>query len=427
MATLFKQPGSDNWWIRYSIGGKQVRKSTGTDDEGKAQLQLREVELVLVQRAETGTVSQKLARAIESETIRPIAVEVILESRRKHVAERTRELYLSRDKRFVDWLRHNFPHATNASQLDRNMLRSFLDHVADRFNARTHNGYLRRLRSVFRSAVRDGFALQDPTVGIPTLPESPSVRRPFTETELRDLFVSLSGHVRLLATIGLYAGAMRLSDIVCLTWSNVDFQNRVIRWRMSKRRGKHMEIAIHPRLLDELQSAYELRSTELPTTHGTLSPHIDARVKSLGGPVFPTFYKSHHRASEAFRKALVRASLRKDNRSDINRRYVKRRREKRQAAKTGAEYTPEQPVRLHKSEIDFHSLRYNFVSILKQQGCPEAIARSIMGHSSVEVNAIYTHIDADSERKWVSSLPNVLDRSNPPADVIQQSPDRAVR
>ena len=60
------------------------------------------------------------------------------------------------------------------------------------------------------------------------------------------------------------------------------------------------------------------------------------------------------------------------------------------------------------SELDFHSLRYNFVSILKNQGCPEAIARSIMGHASAEVSAIYTHIDAESERKWVTSLPDVV-------------------
>ena len=45
-----------------------------------------------------------------------------------------------------------------------------------------------------------------------------------------------------------------------------------------------------------------------------------------------------------------------------------------------------------------NDLRYNFVSILKSNGCPEAIARSIMGHASVEVSAIYTQIDAESEK-----------------------------
>ena len=77
--------------------------------------------------------------------------------------------------------------------------------------------------------------------------------------------------------------------------------------------------------------------------------------------------------------------------------------------KRGKEYVPDTTWTRPKDELDFHSLRYNFVSILKKQGCPEAIARSIMGHSSIEVSAIYTYIDAESERKWVTSLPDIVD------------------
>ena len=78
------------------------------------------------------------------------------------------------------------------------------------------------------------------------------------------------------------------------------------------------------------------------------------------------------------------------------------------AEEKGREYVSS-PAKRRKDELDFHSLRYNFVSILKKEGCPEAIARSIMGHSSIEVNAIYTQIDAESEKKWVTSMPSVAD------------------
>lgn len=177
-----------------------------------------------------------------------------------------------------------------------------------------------------------------------------------------------------------------MSDITSLIWSNIDLKRDVIRWRMSKRHGKPMEIAIHPRLKQEL-----LRMTD----------------RKSDKPVLPDFYKNTGRASEFFRQAIVIAGLKKDNRPAINRRHTEMLKAKAKAEEEGKQYTPE-PVKRQKAELDFHSLRYNFVSILKSNGCPEAIARSIMGHASVEVSAIYTQIDAESERKWVTSLPDVL-------------------
>lgn len=386
MASLYKQPGSGKWWIRYTKDGKQIRKSTSTTDEDKALLQLREIELLLGQRNITGTVSQKLARAIQSETIQPVALAAVFENRRKHVAKKTQALYRSRDGRFLDWMNRICPDVSMISEVDRSMVKAFLDEVADEATPRTHNGYLRRLRTVFSSAVRDGFAVEDPTAGIDFLHANDSSRRPFTEDELERLFETLTGELRLLTMVGLHAAAMRLHDIVSLTWSNIDLNKGVIRWRMSKRRGKWMEIAIHPRLKKELTKV---------------------KIRRPKTPVFPAFYNNVNKTSEAFRQGLVKAGLKKDNRPEINRRYEQKKRERAKAEQEGRDYISK-PAKRRKDELDFHSLRYNFVSILKSQGCPEAIARSIMGHSSAEVSAIYTHIDDASERKWVTSLPDVV-------------------
>jgi len=387
MATLFRQSGSAHWWIRYSKDGKQVRKSTGTSDRDEAQTQLHEVEVLLDQRKKNGTVSQHLAQVIQAEAIHPIPAAEVFKKRREHIAETTKSLYLSRDTRFLTWLARNHPQVNLISDVDRSMVSAFLAEVADLQEPRTHNGYLRRLRTVFTSAVRDGYALQDPTAGIPFLQEHESPRRPFTEEELKRLFGATSGDVNLLATMGLYAGALRLSDIINLTWGAIDIGAGTIRWRMHKRRGKHMEIAIHPSLGRELAAQRTHRPSE---------------------PLFHTFHGHRHRASEAFRKALVAAKLKKDTRPDNNRRYRRRKHDRAVCEREQREYVPEVAHARPKDELDFHSLRYNFVSILKKQGCPEAIARSIMGHSSVEVSAIYTHIDDESERKWVTSLPDVL-------------------
>lgn len=385
MATLFKQKGSDKWWIRYSRNGKQVRKSTGTINEDEARLQLREVELTLEQKSVSGTVSQDLINSIQKESIRPTPIRTVFANRLKHVGPNTAGSYKARDGIFIAWLNEHYPEAELISDITRPMIKAFLDMISDHHQSRTHNGYLRRLRSVFRSAVKDGLCSNDPTVGVERLPEHESNRRAYTEDELRDLFAAAYGEILLLTTLGLYAGAMRMGDIIALKWSNIDLENESIRWRMSKRRGKPMEIAMHPRLKKEL---------------------LKIRSEDRTGPVLPSFHGNRHRASEHFRQLMVKAGLKEDTRPDIHRRYMKRRREREKAEAEGKEYKPE-PIIRNKHELDFHSLRYNFVSILKSNGCPEAIARSIMGHASAEVNAIYTQIDSESERKWVASLPDV--------------------
>jgi len=388
MATLYQRAGSDNWWIRYSKDGKQIRKSAGTSERNKAELQLREVELLLGQHKENGTVSQKLAEAIQAEALHPAGLVAVFEDRMKRVAPGTQRINRAKMNRFLGWLGEHYPEVTMVSEVTRTMMREFTSELADLQKERTHNGYLRYIRTVFNSAVKDGYILTNPTAGIDFIPEQPSPRRPYTDEELERLFSVLTGDVRALTTIGLYAGAMRLGDIVNLKWRDIDLKSGVIRWRMSKRRGKHMEIAIHPRLEIELKKH---KKTQAPDD-----------------PVFPWFHGRRYRASEAFRKALVVAGLIKDTRPDNNRRYKRRRKERAACKAGGRQYVSDIALLRPKNELDFHSLRYNFVSILKNRGCPEAIARAIMGHSSIEVSAIYTHIDADSERKWVTSLPDVV-------------------
>ena len=389
MATLYKQPGSENWFIRYTDKeGKQVRKATHTAEKDKAMIQLREAELSLDHLRSTGTVSQELIKAIQRKAIRPTPIQSVFQGRLKHVGPKTRNLYESRDKIFLSWLARHAPRVSFISDITHDMIMTFMGEIAEKHSARTFNGYLRRLRSVFRAAVKDGLAGEEPTVGIEFMPEIESTRRAYTEDELRKLFDVVTGEVRLLTMLGLYAGAMRLSDIIALTWANIDLKNDIIRWRMSKRHGKPMQIAMHPRLKHEL---------------------LQVGDRKADGLVLPSFQKKIYRASEFFRQALVTAGLKTDNRPTINRRHAAKLKAKAKAEQQGKVYVPE-TVKRSKAELDFHSLRYNFVSILKTQGCPEAVARSIMGHASAEVSAIYTQIDPESERKWVTSLPDVAER-----------------
>jgi hypothetical protein len=61
MAWLYKQDGSDNWWIGYRVNGKQVRRSTKTSDRKAAERQLAKLESVAQAHA-AGALTQEFIR-----------------------------------------------------------------------------------------------------------------------------------------------------------------------------------------------------------------------------------------------------------------------------------------------------------------------------------------------------------------------------
>ena len=60
-----------------------------------------------------------------------------------------------------------------------------------------------------------------------------------------------------------------------------------------------------------------------------------------------------------------------------------------------------------RSEVTFHSLRHTAISLLKNAGVSEAVARDIIGHESAAISRHYTHIDESSKREALSKLPDV--------------------
>jgi integrase len=60
------------------------------------------------------------------------------------------------------------------------------------------------------------------------------------------------------------------------------------------------------------------------------------------------------------------------------------------------------------SPLSFHSLRHTFVSTLKASGAPQMVARELAGHSSDQVNELYTHTPPELLRKSLKRLPEVF-------------------
>jgi integrase len=55
--------------------------------------------------------------------------------------------------------------------------------------------------------------------------------------------------------------------------------------------------------------------------------------------------------------------------------------------------------------LTFHSLRHTTVSLLKDANIPQATVQELVGHSSAEISALYTHVGRESLERAAASLP----------------------
>ena len=64
------------------------------------------------------------------------------------------------------------------------------------------------------------------------------------------------------------------------------------------------------------------------------------------------------------------------------------------------------------SKLSFHSLRHGFNSAMANQGVAQEIRQKLIGHSSPEMNKVYTHHELETLRDAVKVIPS-LELPNP--------------
>ena len=57
--------------------------------------------------------------------------------------------------------------------------------------------------------------------------------------------------------------------------------------------------------------------------------------------------------------------------------------------------------------LSFHSLRHSFNSILANAGVPQELRMKLTGHSSADMNAIYSHHQLATIRAAIDHLPRI--------------------
>ena len=253
----------------------------------------------------------------------------------------------------------------------------FRDDQAKRVARSTTNGLLKIVRIIFAAAEADGAVQRNEARYVKGLKtqnvESP--RRAFTLPELKSVLAECDDEWRSIVLFGFYTG-LRLSDVAELTWQNLYLNQSELRIVTGKR-GRQVVIPLALPLLQHIET--------LPAGDDPKQP---VHERSFG---ILTRHKYSGALSNQFHKILANAGL------------VKARSHKAPKGKEGK--GTGRASRRTVSEISFHCLRHTNVSLLKNAGVSDAIAQDLVGHDSVEVSRLYTHIDDKAKRDAVNMLP----------------------
>jgi integrase len=256
------------------------------------------------------------------------------------------------------------------SEINRNDLVNFRNARASKVSASTVNHDLVAVRQLFRAARRDKIIQDDPTEFLENIytgrKKEGNGRRAFTIPEIQSLLTvakDIAPEWVSLIKLGIYTGG-RLGDIALLQWRNVDLVREEIRY-VSQKVGKHICVPIVGALKSHLLG---LKTSDIPGDY--LHPIAAGWVTSRGRSA---------RLSQEFADLLVEAGLRDPK------------------LKVKGQRT--------KNPLSFHCLRHTTVSLLKDAGVPQAVVEELVGHSSVEISALYTHVGQEALMKAGSALP----------------------
>src|SRR4030095_5857571 len=235
------------------------------------------------------------------------------------------------------------------------------------------------LRMVFKTAKEDGkYHDENPASGVKVAKlRDTARRRGFTIPEIKRVLKIANVEWRSLIYFGLYTG-QRLGDLARLTWQNVDLDRDEIRF-VSRKTGRTMIIPIAPPLRAQIEN---LPAGDDP--HQPLHPRAFASAETQGRT---------NPLSRQFRELLADAGLATPK------------------AHRTTEAAPGRDGPRELSQISFHSLRHTATSLMKNAGINASVVMDIIGHESEAIPAHYTHIDEETKRAALNSLPDLKIKS----------------
>jgi integrase len=380
MASVWKRSDSKYWIACYrDERGRQRRASTKETDRNRALLIAAEYERASRSRRTMRQLKATLERlheelcgeSLPKKTLRAYAAEW-LAAKKPEIDTRTYDSYSSQLAQLFAYLgpKTNGP-ITDITKAD---LVAYRNHLSATLSSTTTNNHLALVKMLFKGARRDGVCLDNPAefIGPVRASGKPDNKHPFTLGELQAVLSIADPEWRSLVLFGLYTG-QRLSDLVRLTWSNLDLNRDEVRLVTSKT-GRRMIIPMAPALRSHIESLPAGEDPQAP-----LHPNTFAILSRTG---------STSTLSNAFSELLIQAGLRaKQPRKSHHSR--------------GIGHSGQRKI----NALSFHSLRRTATTLLHEAGVPSTVAQALIGHDSEEVHSGYITVGREALRNAVHKFP----------------------
>jgi integrase len=379
MASVIRQPQTRFWIATFRDGqGRQHRRSTKETIKTRALEVARQYERVAKARGNRQLVKETFVnfyREHYGEDLSFASVRAYFESwlagRKAETSWSSYDRYARCVRRFLEFLGEDA--GKDLTELSRLEITKFRDQRLGKTSVSSANLELKIIRMVCRAARLEGYLWQDPAEGIKSIKtRSLTVRRAFSLDELRAILAVADVEWQSLIKFGLYTG-QRLSDLVTLTWSQIDLDRDEIKL-ITRKTGKSLLIPIAAPLREHL-----LAKANSDNPRSPVHPRSYAIIHNQRGRVATL--------SNQFSEILIAAGLRPPRTH--------------QAQGIGRE------GKRTMMDLSFHSLRHTSVSLLKDAGIPDAVVMALVGHESAAMSQRYTHVGKESLAKATATFPEL--------------------
>jgi integrase len=259
MSSIWRHPESRYWTACFrDANGKQRRITTKEVDRKKALRIAEEYEKAVRGQRSIRQTQKALVRlheeiageSIPQKSLRAYAQEW-LAAKKPEISPRAYSEYSGGLSQLQSYLgsRSDAPIA----DLTKPELLAYRNHLSASLSPTTTNNHLTLIRMLFKSARRDGVCLDNPAefIGPVRAGGKSDNKRPFTVTELQAILAVADPEWRSLILFGLYTG-QRLSDLVSLSWNNIDLERDEVRLITSKT-SRSMIIPMAPPLRGHIE------------------------------------------------------------------------------------------------------------------------------------------------------------------------------
>ena len=370
MAFLKKR--GNRWYACFFSGSVKIVKATGIPCQSADASPSRLRKLAQAAAEEMERVAKgktELSRAIES--LRSLSRDMGLSRERVLPMEEYFRAHLRPEYKCICDSFIEFAHAHRIGRMEEITPSDITAYLAG-FVGRLSPGSIRKYKviigSVFRSALNDALIQRNPCA-LAKLPDvclaPPMERKAFTMDELRTLIAAMPDPWPAVIKFTYLAGGLRIGDVCLLRWDavNLDAGEITILPRKTRKTGKRLLIPITPPLRSLLM--------DLPYAGEYVFPKLAS-----------DFLKNRALPSASFVEWVKKLGFAQDIRTASNRNF---------------------------SQLSFHSIRHTVVTQLRSSGvvAPDVV-RSIVGHTSEQVERGYFHAPAAARMEGYRFLANSL-------------------